>query len=41
MKLIRDLAVSYIERDSCIVLLTVACESMSTLKFWNPSDKAM
>lgn len=29
MRLIRDLAISYIEKPSCIILLTVACESMS------------
>ena len=29
MKLIKDLAISYIEKPSCIILLTVACESMS------------
>lgn len=27
MRLIRDLAISYIEKPSCIILLTVACES--------------
>jgi hypothetical protein len=29
MKLIKDLAISYIEKESCIILLTVACESTS------------
>jgi hypothetical protein len=29
MKLIKDLAISYIKKPSCIILLTVACESMS------------
>jgi hypothetical protein len=29
MQLIRDLAISYIEKPSCIILLTVSCESMS------------
>ena len=28
VKLIEDLLVSYIDKPSCIVLLTVACESM-------------
>ena len=29
MKLIKDLAISYIRKSSCIILLTVACESKS------------
>lgn len=29
MNLIKNLAISYIEKPSCIILLTVACESMS------------
>ena len=29
MQLIRDLAISYIEKPSCIILLTVSCESTS------------
>jgi len=29
INLIKDLAVSYMQRPSCIILLTVACESMS------------
>jgi hypothetical protein len=29
MNLIKDLAISYIKKPSCIILLTVACESMS------------
>jgi hypothetical protein len=31
--LIRDLAISYMKRPSCIILLTVACESMSQIQF--------
>jgi hypothetical protein len=27
MQLIKDLAISYIQKPSCIILLTVACES--------------
>ena len=29
MQLIKDLAIEYIKKPSCIILLTVACESMS------------
>jgi hypothetical protein len=29
MRLIRDLAISYIKKPSCIILLTVSCESTS------------
>jgi hypothetical protein len=29
MNLIKELAISYIKKPSCIILLTVACESMS------------
>jgi hypothetical protein len=33
MNLIKDLAISYIKKPSCIILLTVACESMSCFRY--------
>jgi len=36
MQLIRDLAISYIEKPSCIILLTVSCESTSCFEFIRP-----
>lgn len=33
MELIKNLAISYIRKSSCIILLTVACESASFLEF--------
>jgi hypothetical protein len=39
MNLIKDLAISYIKKPSCIILLTVACESMSFFRYEiSPSD---
>jgi hypothetical protein len=29
MELIKNLAISYVQKPSCIILLTVACESTS------------
>ena len=31
IKLVRNLVISYIERESCVILLTVTCESLSIL----------
>ena len=31
IELVRNLVISYIERESCVILLTVACESLSNL----------
>lgn len=31
IELVRELIVQYIRKESCIILLTVACESMSML----------
>jgi len=36
MNLIRDLAVSYIQRSICIILLTVSCEGMFHLDVQSP-----
>lgn len=33
INIIRELAISYMQRPSCIILLTVACESMSQIQF--------
>ena len=34
IKLVRDLVISYIERESCVILLTVACESRCQISLW-------
>ena len=42
MNLIKELAVSYIKKPSCIILLTVACESMFCLRYeTSPSDQRL
>ena len=41
MELIRNLAVSYIQKSSCIILLTVACESKFAPKPQNSSNQVV
>jgi hypothetical protein len=41
MDLVKNLTVSYIQKPSCLILLTVACESMFASKSRNSSDQMM